>query len=507
MLTRYLKSPRLIAAVGLAVMAAVGISYAFGWPLLSKIVDPWLGREHSKRTVAAAQDPHAGHSHAPDAKHEHAHPHVSDPHEPGHSEETSLDLSPQARANLNLTADMLRPVALSNFRRTITIPAVVVPKPGRSQIVVSSPLNGIVTHVHAVTGEAVLPGDLMFEVRLTYEDLVVTQTEYLKLITELEVEDREVARLEQAAQSGAVSGKSLLERRYSKEKLEAALRAQREALKLHGLSDRQIDAIGSDGKLLQDLQIVAPDLDRHGEHEEMRLSQSPYHSISFQPQPAAEAAVPPRPIVVDDLRVHKGQSVIAGERLCSLSDLTQLYIEGYAFEEDVASISLAAQRDWTVAAVFQDARGKHASRDLKVAYVGNSIDSVSRKLSLFVELPNEIVSSTTNAEGQRYINWKYRIGQRLELEIPVDEWIDQIILPVDAVVKEGADWFVFIKKGSHFHRTPVHVQYRNQVSVVIANDGSLRLGTTVAMTSAHQLLMAIKNKSGGAVDPHAGHSH
>jgi len=29
----------------------------------------------------------------------------------------------------------------------------------------------------------------------------------------------------------------------------------------------------------------------------------------------------------------------------------------------------------------------------------------------------------------------------------------------------------------------------------------------VARTGAHQMLMALKNKSGGGVDPHAGHNH
>ena len=81
------------------------------------------------------------------------------------------------------------------------------------------------------------------------------------------------------------------------------------------------------------------------------------------------------------------------------------------------------------------------------------------------------------------------------------------MLPVDAVVKDGADWFVFRQNGKRFERIPVHVRHRDQRAVVIENDGTLYLGDIVAMKSAHQLQMALKNKSGGAVDPHAGHSH
>jgi multidrug efflux pump subunit AcrA (membrane-fusion protein) len=533
MVANILKSTWVKVAAAAVVIIGVGIATPWWWPTLSGWVDATLAAQRSGGAGSHGHDDHAGHDHgeAGHAGHDHA-------HEAGHSEESSLELTPQARANLGLTPENVRPIQLTTFWRTISVPAVIVPKPGRSQIVVSSPLSGIVTHVHAVTGEAVMPGDLLFEVRLTYEDLVETQTQYLKIISELEVENREVARLEQAAQSGAISGKSLLDRRYAKEKLEASLRAQREALRLHGLSDRQIDAIGQQGKLLQDLQIVAPDLDRHDEKEEIRLSQSPYRPISMQTRPSlptqtateqfampqsanpqftnpqstnpqAETSQLPQshPLVIDGSLVHKGQSVAAGEKLCTLSDYTQMYIEGKAFEQDVAAVSSAVQRGWSVSAKFPDGGGSGPVDGLKIAYVGNSIDPASRKLSVFVELPNEVLSDTTNAEGQRFINWKYRLGQRLELTIPVEQWPNQIVLPVEAVVKDGADWYAFVQNGSHFHRTPVHVQYRDQTSAVIANDGSLFPGDVVAMRSAHQMQMALKNKSGGGVDPHAGHNH
>lgn len=416
---------------------------------------------------------------------------------------SSLNLTPQAIQNLGLTGEFLKPVELQSYRRTITMPAVVVAKPGRSQIIVSSPLNGIVTHVHAVTGEAVMPGELLFEVRLTYEDLVESQALYLRTISELQVETREIARLETATQSGAISGKALLDRRYAKEKLEAHLRSQREALKMHGLSDKQVDAIEQDGKLLRDLQVIAPDIDQHSEdeQEELRLTQNSHHSISYVRVKSQ------RPLVVDQLQVHKGQAVVAGEMLCSLSDYSQLFIEGKAFEQDMLAVSHAVEQGWSVKAVFPNSDGQIVVPDLKLAFIGNAIDPISRTLSLFVELPNEIVRDEVNAEGQRFIAWKHRVGQRLEIRVPVEQWENQIVLPVDAVVKEGADWFVFQQNGKRFDRMPVHVKHRDQTSVVIANDGSIFPGAVVARKSAHQMQMAIKNQSGGAVDPHAGHNH
>ncbi|MDA8744395.1 efflux RND transporter periplasmic adaptor subunit [Rubripirellula amarantea] len=495
-------------AAGLLAIVVAIVAAFFGWPQLSNFIDRTLASQKAPVTIGDTDhDEHAHDSHDHDS-----HGTTGDGRDVG----SSLELTPQAMNNLGLTLRYLRPVRLSTYRRSITVPAVVVAKPGRSSIIVSSPLNGVVTHVHAVTGEAVLPGDLLFEVRLTYEDLVETQTAYLKTISELQVEEREISRLEQATQSGAISGKVLLERRYAREKLEAFARSQREALRMHGLSDRQVDSIGKDGKLLRELKIVAPDVDTHDHHEELQLSQLQTKTVSYTLSPASQLIAAQdshaddhsqHALVIDELQVHKGQAIMAGEELCSLSDYSQLFIEGKAFETDTAAITEATKRGWNVDAVLRGSSGQEIVSDLKVVFVSNSIDPESRTLSLFVELPNEIVRDETNASNQRFLSWQYRLGQRLELRVPVEEWQDQIVLPVDAVVKDGADWFVFEKSGNRFIRVPVHVRYRDQSSVVVANDGSIHPGDVIALRAAHQLQMAIKNQSGGAVDPHAGHNH
>ena len=95
----------------------------------------------------------------------------------------------------------------------------------------------------------------------------------------------------------------------------------------------------------------------------------------------------------------------------------------------------------------------------------------------------------------------------MQLRVPVEQWKDRIVLPVDAVAQEGVETFVFLQNGDHFDRRPVHVEYRDQLWVVVANDGSLFPGDTVALTGAHQMQVALKNKAGGGVDPHAGHNH
>ena len=96
------------------------------------------------------------------------------------------------------------------------------------------------TAVHVSPGESVAPGALLFEMRLTHEDLVQAQVEFLKSISELDVEQREAERLRPMVDRGLVPATMFREREYAADKLRALLDAQREALKLHGLSQTQV---------------------------------------------------------------------------------------------------------------------------------------------------------------------------------------------------------------------------------------------------------------------------
>lgn len=484
--------------IGLIIVAVVGISTWSRWfPTATSWVDSTVsafrgGGESDTVDAHTEDDPHAAHDHA------HA----------GHNEETSLELSAQALRNIGLSEATIQPVKLEKFRRSITVPALVVERPGRTRVQVATPMTGVITHVHVVQGEAVEPGTLLFQIRLTHEDLVNAQTEFVKTLGELEVEEREIKRLQSVTQSGAIAGKLLLDREYARDKLTALLRAQREALKLHGLSEAQVDQIASERRLLRELQVFAPSIDSHSD-DELKLTGRQVRQAGFQ-QPVAPVDIEQPhsgPLILQQLDVHKGQSVNAGETLCILTDYDELFIEGMAFEQDVTQLRQASEKEWSVDAVFQQADDKtEVVEGLRMAYLANNVDLTSRTLRFYVRLRNE-VTKDRREQGNRYVEWKYLPGQRLQLRVPVEEWPEQIVLPVDAVAREGAESFVFQQNGDHFDRIPVHVKYRDQYSAVIENDGSLFPGDVVARRGAHQMQMALKNKAGGGVDPHAGHNH
>ena len=409
-------------------------------------------------------DPHAGHNHAA----------------PG--SESSLELSEQAQKNVGL---QLLTVQTRNFDRTISVPATITGRPGRTEIKVSASMTGIVTRIYPIRGEAVTPGQPLFDLRLTHEDLVDTQSEFLQTIEQLDVIKREIERLDKVTSSGAIAGKRLLERQYERQQAEARLRAQQQALVLHGITDEQVEEIKTTRKLIQQVTILAPASVEASKGE-------------------AEGHV----LQVSRIEVGPGQHVNAGEPLCVLSDHAALYIEGNAFEEDSGELNEAANLVLPVTAVI-DANGKgpHTVTDLRILYLENQVELESRALRFYVRLPNELVRNEKTEDGHRFIGWRFKPGQRVKLFVPVERWENRIVLPVDSLVQEGLDWFVFQRNGARFDRKPVHVAYRDQRWAVIENDGSLFPGDVVAASGAYQMHLAMKNKAGGGVDPHAGHNH
>jgi multidrug efflux pump subunit AcrA (membrane-fusion protein) len=454
--------------------------------------------------------------HDEEAEHEHDHAdddHAHEGHEHGHAEATSLELSAEALANLGLTQDQIRPVEETTFIRTVTVPAIVVVCPGRTQLPVSTPMTGIVTHVHAVTGEAVAPGSLLFQLRLTHEDLVTAQKDFLQSIGELQVEEKEISRLAAASESGAIPGRVLLERQYARDKILASLASQREALRLHGLSASQIERIEKERRLLTELAIRVPTEDghEHDEGDELQLSgRGIIRQTAFEvTEPLKSVApVPSEPtLVIQKLNVHKGDSVATGDVLCVLADYGQLYIEGQAFESDAAAIAEAKLTGRKASAIVEQDGKEIVVPNLEITFLANEVDPAARTLGFYVSLDNQMIEDVKNSRGQRFVTWRFRPGQRMQLRVPVEEWKDQLVFPADAVVREGPESYVFQQNGDHFDRVPVHETFRDRSTVVVANDGAIFPGDVVALRGANQMQLALKNKAGGGVDPHAGHNH
>lgn len=442
--------------------------------------DQWMPKAKALFAKKAA----AGHSHE-HGEHEHGEEggeHAGHSHEHGgHVEANSITLSDKALKNIGFKPIT---VGLGEFERTVSVPAVIAEQPGRTQINVSSPLTGTVSEISIIPGEALEPGSPMFNIRLTHEEIVTAQRDFLLTSENLDVVNREIARL-QSVGDGVVPGKRILEQQYEKQKLEAALLAGKQALLLHGLSEEQIANIRKSKELVQSMTIRAP---AHSNEGRASKDSHLYH--------------------VQQLSVATGQQVQAGQLLCVLADHCELLIEGRAFEDDVGVLRQAARDGWNVTGTLLVGDG-HTEKieGLKVLYLADQVDRESRAFHFYLLLPNKVVRDQKGSSGHRFIEWHFKPGQRMELRVPFDKWKDRIVLPVDAVIDEGAENYVYRRNGDHFDRVPVHEEYRDRDSVVVANDGALFPGDVVAGAGAYQIHLALKNKSGGGIDPHAGHNH
>ena len=469
-----------LVALGLLTVAViVGATPGPGFQPLRDRAIRMLGGIPADSGAAEALPQGEGHAHGDDHHDDHDHDH--DDHG-GHDEENSLRLSDQARRSIGLREG---DVALSTFDLTIGVPGIVVERRGRSKLTIIAPITGSVTQIFATEGEAVTPDQPLFEIRLTHEELVQAQANLLKTTEEVDVVRREIGRLEGIGPEGIVAVKTILERKYELQKLEAVRTAERQALLLHGLSESQVDEILLKRTLLGKIVVRAP--------------------AATTPPAGSNAEIT---LVLQDLAVERGQHVTAGDTLAILTDHASLLVEGEAFEQDIPQITRAAADDRKVVAILESKGGPEQKVEgLEIDYVANRIDPESRALHFYVRLPNEIVRDKRgDGDGSaRFVEWRYRPGQRMQLRVPVESWADSIVLPSGAVAQDGVENYVFRVNGDHLDRQAV--QHRDPQAVVIANDGALFPGDTIAMTAAQQLQLALKNKSGGAIDPHAGHNH
>jgi cobalt-zinc-cadmium efflux system membrane fusion protein len=396
-------------------------------------------------------------------------------HEHAHDEGNSVTLSATALKNIRYKPHI---VAVGDYQRTVSMPGIIIERPGKSQVRVSAPLTGVVAKNYVHQGEAIPQESPLFDLRLTHEDMVTAQSEFLETIDSLDVVQAEIKRLEAVAE-GVIAGKRILEQKYERQKLEARLKAQRQALLLHGLNEDQIDEVVRTRYLIQSVTIRAPargDLDEH-------------------------------PYVVQSVGVQLGQQVTAGETLCVLVDHCELYIEGTAFEADTPALRAAVEEGTPVSAdILISTRRERAVDGLKILYLADQVDRESRAQHFYVRLPNEILSDRREG-SQRFVQWRFNPGQRVELQLPVEKWTGRIVVPAAAVVTDGAESYVYRQSGDNFERVPVHVEHRDAKSAVIKSDGALFPGEVIAGNGAFQIHLALKNKSGGAVDPHAGHNH
>jgi multidrug efflux pump subunit AcrA (membrane-fusion protein) len=405
----------------------------------------------------------------------------------------SIVLSDQARRNLGLKTAT---VELQDFWSSISVPATVVEQPGHSHRKVAAPFTGMVKQLFIHPNQLVHPGDPIAELELSGDALATTQAELLQVVREMEVNQQEIKRVEALVKEGSLPEKNVLQLQYERRRLETQRESKIQQLSVLGLTAEQVDEIESSKRLIRYFLVATPEIS----------SEIKQHHVAEQ----ADHQKPAWSYTVESIDVFPGKRVQIGDELCSLAFHASLFIEGQAFEKEGELVARSLQQGWPLTARFETAADTPLKRQsLKILFMDNMVDEASRTFRFFVALPNEILVDNKGELGETYRSWRFKPGQKAELDVPIELFKQVIVLPADAVVKDGLDTFVFIANGNKLERQPVEVASRASGKVIVANNGSLFPGETVAINNAFQLNLAIKKALGQGIGGHShdGHEH
>ena len=468
-----------LVAIGMAIGLALG--YGYGITRASSSAED-SSASHATDDTNGQEDPG------------HAHPHPDDQPEATH--EDVLMLSVEAAENLELE---IGPAEISDHFRELLIPGRVRERTGKSDLAIAAPVGGVVSEVLVVPGQSIELDTPLFLLRVTDEQLTDAQLKLLENVTRQDVIQRELKRLEPLTDSGFLTGRRRRELAYELDQLAAQQENRIQELTLRGLSDRQVKQILTESKLLRELTITARN-QFSGEHVALNEGDS---------------------YLVESLSISAGAAVLRGDSLCDLADHRTLLIEGQAFETDLQSLLKLKANDWGITAEFGhqqhgDHSHQHAETGLRISHLSSRVDPATQTFLFYVPITNTIVDETSTDDGQRFQTWQFFPGQQVHLRVPVEKWDQQFTVPLEAVVQDGAEWFVYRQ---HLHGPPtpgepvefepveVRVLYRDDRHVILSPHGQLRPNELIAQNNAYQLHQAFKMRATGGAASHHGHEH
>ena len=392
---------------------------------------------------------------------EHDHTHDSGTHP---VEVPSVLISAEATRGLGLRSEEVR---FEDYPTVIEVPGVIVEAPGRARVV-SAPAAGVVSKVHIGPGEALRPGAALFTVQLASEFVQTTQTDLSRSAKDLAAA---TARREQTAKlvaAGTKPGVELTEDENQVRRLTTQVEGHRRQLLLFGLSAEQVKR-AEDGYFVTELVIAAPPAITPASGDS---------TFAFE---------------VESLAVAQGQGVATGQQLARLADHRELLIEGQAFETEAALVVDATGDGRPVGVDFLEPTAKVrgvSETKLVIRSVGKT-DPATRTFPFFVPLASD--AKPYERGGKTYLAWQYRPGRQVRLRIPTGVIPNVVVLPADAVVRDGPDAFVFRQNGDAFERRAVTVVAEDRLNVAIAPGNGIVSGVHVLRNNAAAVNRAFKS--------------
>lgn len=435
------------------------------------------------------------------------HDHAPPVHEDDEHPEDHLPLSFEAVQNLKLR---IQPIELTDFTETRRMPGEIIESPGLSSLKVAAPVSGRVAQVFASPGVSIAPGDKLLELEIIDDDLMQAQLRLLELSTDDNITSAEIKRLEPLAESGGIAGKKMLDLQYKKQEITASLSRARQELAMRGLAADQIETIEQSGMAIQMLTVVAPPIGRTANSDGATAPGATSPTVRKQLEST---------MAMEDLHVEIGENVTRGRELCSLAVHGLLMVCGHAFENDVDWVSQIAAENAAISIEFGASEQAIVESGFHIQHLSGHVDQQTQTFHFFIPLANEMVRDSQDSLGRVFRTWRYKVGQRVHVLVPTNRLQSQIVLPREAVVQVGPEYFVFreVQDDNEAHANgiymemepvPVRIETRSKGSYVIKPGGQVHVGDPVAVNAAYQMHLALKaQKEGGGGAHDHGHTH
>lgn len=180
--------------------------------------------------------------------------------------------------------------------------------------------------------------------------------------------------------------------------------------------------------------------------------------------------------------VTTGQSVAASDQLFFVGDLSEVWVQTVAHEQDLPAIKTGAP------AVIRIPNLPDTVLRGKVTYIGEQVDEKTRTV------PLRVLATNRSAAGAPERDFVLRPGLFTNIEIETARRKDALVIPFAAVQSEGSESFVFVQVGNTtgnpkrtviFERKSVELGARYGQMVEIRN--GLKTGDVVANENAYLL--------------------
>ncbi len=404
------------------------------------------------------------------------------------------------------------PLIMDDYTAHYEIHAFVRELPGATDMRLSSRFSGIVTKVHVSQGEFVREGDPLCQLELTGQEIATAQSELLQTISQKEIVDLEIARLQPLVEGGSVPGRRVLELQYESSRHQARLAALEQELLIRGLTGEQINSIQSTRNLIKEVTVFVP-----SDFMPPQLNSATFDDFE-------------RRYYLERVIAKPGRHVSAGDDLFLFAYHDTLVVEGHAFEKDLPTLRQLVHDKQPVAISIGPEIDEIQIQDQMIAFISSHATEETNAFPFFIYLNNRpdpetasftSTSTQTPSKTTATLGGLWKPGQRAHVYIPFRIFKNKYVLPRDAVVNDGVrnllfKWSLEAHDHDHAHDdhehyeefepVEVHLLHTDRQFVVIEPSSKLKEGTRIAMSKAQNLLFAMQMSSGGGGHDH-GHDH